>query len=360
MLSLFVLTIIFNAAFCQQRAENLIIITTDGLRWQEVFNGMDKAIASNPQFNQKDSAFLFKSYWKEDYKERRKLLMPFLWNAIEKNGQIYGNRNRGNKVDNSNPYWFSYPGYSEIFTGYPDTAINSNGYKPNPNETVLEFINKQPGFKGKVAAFGAWDAFDRILNEKRAKFPVISAFDSVEGDNLTEQQKLVNAMLGDSYKVFGEIECQDVFTHYGALEYLNANRPKVLYIAYGETDEWAHAGQYKDYLGAAHKVDKWINDLWNFVQNDPQYSGKTAFFITTDHGRGDANKSEWTSHGNSVKDSHEIWFAAFGAGITPKGEIVDNAQIYQKQFAQTFATLLGLEFTADHPIAEKIDELLNN
>ena len=52
---------------------------------------------------------------------------------------------------------------------------------------MLEYLNKQPKLKGKVAAFGAWNAFDRILNEKRSGIPVISAIDTVAGRNLTVQ-----------------------------------------------------------------------------------------------------------------------------------------------------------------------------
>lgn len=65
------------------------------------------------------------------------------------------------------------------------------------------------------------------------------------------------------------------------------NKPRVLYIAYGETDEWAHAGQYRFYLDAAKQVDAWIKKIWEFVQTDPQYKNKTALLITVDHGRGD-------------------------------------------------------------------------
>ena len=65
-------------------------------------------------------------------------------------------------------------------------------------------------------------------------------------------------MMQDSYRPFGNAECLDVFTHYAALEYLKTKKPKVLYISYGETDEWAHHGYYRSYLDAAHLVDKWI------------------------------------------------------------------------------------------------------
>ena len=195
-LSLFISLIITISSAAQRQTENIIIITTDGFRWQEVFKGMDSAIANNPKFNQGDSEYIFKTYWSNDEVERRKKLMPFLWNTVVTKGQVFGNRTAGSKVNNANPYWFSYPGYSEIFTGYTDTAINSNGYPPNPNVTVLEFLNKQPTLKEKVAAFGAWEAFDRILNEERSGVPVFSAFDMFGGKSPTANEKLMNAMFG--------------------------------------------------------------------------------------------------------------------------------------------------------------------
>lgn len=343
----------------QPAAENLIIITTDGFRWQEVFKGMDSAIANNSKYNQGDSAGLFKAYWSDDVSQRRKKLLPFLWGGILAGGQVYGNRDFGNKVDNNNPHWFSYPGYSEIMTGYVDTAINSNDYPGNPYSNVLEFLNHQPKYKGKVAAFTSWIAFDSILNEPRSEFPVISAFDAAGGKKPDDHEKLINAMNRDSYKPFGKDECLDVFTHYEALECLQTKRPKVLFISYGETDEWAHAGKYFSYLEAAHQVDAWIRQLWEWVQSDPGYRNKTAIFITTDHGRGDLDKDQWRSHNNKVPDSHEIWFAVMGPGIPVKGEIKTGMQLYQQQFAQSFAKILRYKFTANHPVAEAVPYIFN-
>ncbi|UWY30473.1 phosphoglyceromutase [Flavobacterium sp. TR2] len=353
-LYLFVLLSIQSQA---QKTENIIIITTDGFRWQEVFKGIDRAIANDKKFNQGDSAYIYKKYSDADVKEARKKLMPFFWSEIATKGQIYGNRDLGNKVDVANPYWFSYPGYSEIMTGNVDLKVNSNSYKANPNVNVLEFLNQQSKLKGKVAAFGAWDAFDRILNEERSSFPVISAFDKVGGNKPTAAQHLLNEMRDNSYKPFHMDECLDVFTHYQALDELKNKKPKVLYIAYGETDEWAHHGQYRSYLDAANQVDKWIEEIWNFVQNDPQYKNKTTLFITVDHGRGDKVKSQWTDHGSDVPGASEIWFAAMGPEIAPKGEIKTESQCYQKQFAQTLAKIMGYKFATDHPVETEIKEI---
>ncbi len=350
-------TFLITVSLCESQnnnpIENIIIVTTDGFRWQEVFNGMDSAIAETPKFNENKKDQLYKKYGALTTIERRKKLLPFIWNTIGTNGQIYGNRTYGNKVDNSNPYWFSYPGYSEIFCGYVDTAVNSNKYKANPNTNVLEYINKQPGFNKKVAAFGAWDAFDRILNEQRSGFPVTCGGEVFNNNDAT--QKLIGEMKRDSYTPFDTAEYLDVFTNYQAMDYLKKQQPRVLYIAYGETDEWAHEGNYSDYLDAAHRVDKWLNDLWNYIQSSPNYKNKTALLITVDHGRGDKNKSEWTSHNAKIADSNEIWFAIIGPTIEAKGEIKTKMQIYQKQYAQTIAKLLGLNFTCEHPVAPELN-----
>jgi hypothetical protein len=353
------LCFILITSFCKaQQTENIIIITTDGFRWQEVFRGMDSIIANNKKFNQGDSAYLFEKYWSKDENERRKNLLPFLWSTVSSQGQLYGNRAFGNKVNNANPYWFSYPGYSEIMTGYADTAIDSNEYPPNPHVTVLEFLNGQAKLKGSVSAFGAWGAFDRILNEKRSGLPVVSAFDASGGKNPTGNQKLLNQMLADSYKPWLKGECLDVFTHYAAMEELKTKKPRVLYVAYGETDEWAHSGQYRSYLDAAHQVDAWIKQIWEYVQSEPQYKNKTTLFITTDHGRGDKVKAEWTSHGNSIQDAYEIWFSVMGPNTPSGGEMKTGVLLYQKQLAQTMAKLMGYTFKANHPIAEEIKTVI--
>lgn len=348
------LLLISLAATAQRQTENIIIITTDGFRWQELFGGMDTAIANNPKYNQGDSSYLFQRYWHPQSDIRRKMLLPFVWNTISSKGQLFGNRWLGCRVDNANPYWFSYPGYSEIMTGYADTAVNSNSYPPNPNTNVLEFLNKQGRLRGRVAAFGAWEAFDRILNEQRSGFPVICAFDTFGGKKPTANERLLNTLLKNGYKPWLEGECLDMLTHYGAMEWLKTRKPRVLYIAYGETDEWAHAGQYRSYLDAAHQFDSWLKDIWDFVQKDPQYKNKTTLLITTDHGRGDLNKEEWTSHNNKIQDAHEIWFAAMGPDTPVRGEWNQSTQLYQQQLAQTIARLMGYTFTASHPVADEI------
>jgi bisphosphoglycerate-independent phosphoglycerate mutase (AlkP superfamily) len=128
------------------------------------------------------------------------------------------------------------------------------------------------------------------------------------------------------------------------MEYVKKHRPKVVYISYGETDDFAHDGRYDHYLNSAHQTDQWIADIWSFIESDPYYSGKTSLLITTDHGRGNNPMSEWKSHGTIYKGSNAIWIAALGPDIAARGMVETNEQLLQSQVAATLAAILGLDY----------------
>ena len=343
-------------AWCQSslKTENVIVITLDGMRWQEVFAGADSVLINDSIFTD-DRKLLKEKFWAPTAEERRKKLFPFFWNTIASQGQLYGNRKYDNKVNNVNPHWFSYPGYNEIFTGFADTSVNSNDKKPNKNENVLEFLNKQSKYKGKIAAFTAWDVFDAIFNEQRSGFLVSSGFDKLPDQVAsTPELRLLNEMQQHSPQPLGDGVRPDFITYYLAKEYLKVHRPKILYIGFDETDDYAHQGKYDFYLNAARLTDEWIADLWNYIQASPMYKNKTTLLITTDHGRGDEKKENWKHHGAKIPDAYQIWIAALGPDTKALGEVKTSMQLYQEQVAATIASLLGYNFTANHSVAKPI------
>jgi hypothetical protein len=354
----FIGSFMFFSTNAQRKTENLILITIDGCRWQDVFTGADSSLVhSKPQTG--DTAAFIKEYWKKSSLERRQMLMPFFWNTIASKGQIYGNRLLGNNVNVSNHMWFSYPGYNEILCGFADDAhINSNDPIPNPNKNVLEFINADKNFTGKVAAFSSWDAFPFIINEKRSNVPVNSAFEPVTGESLTESQLLMNKLMRKVPEFLGGVR-NDAFTFYQGFEYLKRGNPKVLYIALDETDDLAHEGKYGLYLNAIKYTDEMIGELWNWLQTTPQYKDKTTILITVDHGRG-AGLQEWRDHGTKIQGSDQTWFAIMGPDTQALGEIQSPGQIYQKQYAATIAHLLGLEFTNEDKAGALITSVMSS
>ena len=160
----------FNVSAQQKsNTENIFLITYDGLRWEELFTGADKKLIQNEDYVE-NGLRLAALFWDDNPNKRRERLLPFFWNTIAVKGQLYGNRLTGCTVDVTNNQWFSYPGYNEILVGYDDPNITSNAKIPNPNKTVLEILNEQDEFNGKVAAFGSWDVFPYIINEERSGY----------------------------------------------------------------------------------------------------------------------------------------------------------------------------------------------
>ncbi|HSB94096.1 MAG TPA: alkaline phosphatase family protein, partial [Flavitalea sp.] len=332
-----------------RKTENLVMIALDGMRWQEIFGGIDSAILTNSRFT-RDAKDLKERFWAEDKFERRKRLMPFFWTTIAEKGQLYGNREHGNFVSVANPYKLTYPGFSETVTGNPDTTIRSNSLIKNKNANVLEFINRQKGYQGKVATFATSVLFPYILNKERNGLIVNADDDSLPYG--TPQMQLLNEMQRLSAKPIGER--QDLLTYFAGREYLKTYRPKVLYLPLGETDAFAHKGLYDMFIGAVHAEDAMIADIWNLLQSIPQYRDKTTMIITCDHGRGDVYNDEWMLHGPKINNAENIWFAVIGPDTKPLGEIKTPMQIYQGQLAATVAELLGFHYTAEQRILPPI------
>ena len=335
-------------------AENIFIITTDGFRWQEVFSGADSTLINDPDYVQ-DPGLMQELYWDPSEKERRKKLMPFLWNTIARQGRIYGNRTFSNEMNVTNLYKISYPGYNEMLTGYPDPFFIPNIPMNNRNTNILEWLNAKKEYAGRVAAFSSWNIFSAILNKKRSRLPSNCGYESLPSDSTLNNEIINESQESVLHKKHTRY---DLLTYLSAREYIEHNKPRVVLIGFGETDEFAHGRQYDLYLQQANNIDKMIAELWYYVQTDPFYKNKTTFLITTDHGRGNKN-STWFKHGILTRGSGETWFAVIGPGISPEGEIKTVSRVYQKQIAPTIAGLLGEEFISSRSSADPIP-LANN
>jgi hypothetical protein len=347
-----------NAGVAGTKTKNMVVILIDGYRWQELFKGADFDLLNNKKYNSNDSLQRFKKYWSDDVNERRKKLMPFTWNYIAKHGQLYGNRDLGNNVNVLNPYWFSYPGRAEVLSGFVDTAINSNEYPSNPNTNVLEFINSQKNYKGKVATFACWRATGRCLQKDKSNMLINVPWEDIEGDHLSEAEILANEMQRFVPRIFGDEERLDANVYALAKSYILTRHPKVTYIDFGDPDEYAHAGKYESYLDDVFNLDAMIGSLWTSMQKDKFYKGNTTFFIVPDHGRGEG--AQWTGHGSGTPHSNETWFMVMGPDTKPLGEMKTKEQIYQTQFATTIAKLLGFDYkVSGKKVGEKVKSVLD-
>jgi hypothetical protein len=325
-----------------RQTENVILITTDGLRWEEVFSGADLQLMNRTNGGVGNTNALAKAFWRETPEARREALMPFLWKVIAKQGQIYGNQNKGSVARITNDKRFSYPGYNEILTGFANPEIKSNNKVPNQTPTVLEWLHQKPAFSNSVAAFSAWDVTPFIINRERCGFPVMGGWESVPRQLSNPRMELLNELIRDTTPA-NKAEVYDSFIFQAAREYLITHRPRVLFVGFLETDHWAHAGRYDNTLETAHKFDDYVRRLWDTCQSLDQYRGKTTFILTTDHGRGVAPEN-WKHHGAKIDGAENIWMAFLGPDTQALGERSACDPVTQSQVAATLAAFLGEDY----------------
>jgi len=326
-----------------ERTRTVVLIVTDGLRWQEVFTGADPTL-----LNEKDGGSwvseeeLRKRYWSDDVAKRRQLLFPFLWGTVAKNGQIFGNQMLGSVAQVTNGKAFSYPGYNEMTTGFPNDAIDSNEFGPNPNASVFEWLNNQREFHGHVAVYATWNAFERIFNKERSHLLMQTGWTLPEKAHETPRDALLRELYATTTE-FDEEDSPNSFLQIPLLDYVKTAQARVLFVGYGETDNWAHQGRYDLVLDSAHRFDQFVEQLWETMQALPRYRGHTTFIITTDHGRG-SGLTEWKDHGVEEKGSENIWIAVMGPDTEPLGERSNTHRVTQAQIAATVAAFVGRDY----------------
>ena len=332
-----------------RRTENVVLIVLDGLRWEEVFRGADSALLNREHGGVDDTAAIRAEFWRPTAAERRRALMPFLWDSVASRGILLGDADAGRVARVTNGLNFSYPGYNEMLVGVADPRIDSNDHPANENVTVFEWLGRRPGFEGKVAVFGTWDAFPRIFNRDRAGVWLHAAWQDPYLPADTGTSATVNRLARTTTRIWDDLS-YDSFMQLAIRSYLASNRPRVLFVGYGETDVWAHDGEYGKLLRSARQTDAFIAELWSLMQAMPEYRDRTTFIVTTDHGRGSGLRG-WRDHGRDVPGADRIWVAAIGPDIGPASARPGGAIVTQSQIAATVAAVVGEDFRSAAPQA---------
>jgi len=325
------------------KTRNVVLIVSDGLRWQEVFTGADPQLLDEEHGGIWDKPEdLKREFWRADAGERRRALLPFLWGTVAVRGQIFGNQAKGSVARVTNGKAFSYPGYNEMLTGHADARIDSNSFGPNPNVSVFEWLNGLPDLHGQVSVYATWETFNDIFNVRRSALPVHAGWAAPFAGTLTPREQLLDRL----YRTTTRLDDEDVYDAFMQIPLLDSfahQQPRVLFVGYGETDNWAHAGRYDLVLHSAHTFDQFVAELWQTLQQLPAYRDRTTFIITTDHGRG-GGLVEWKEHGVEQKGSENIWIAVMGPDTPALGERAAVPEVHQAQIAATVAAFLGKDY----------------
>ncbi|MGE0609884.1 MAG: alkaline phosphatase family protein [Pirellulales bacterium] len=330
------------------KTRNVVIVTLDGFRWQEFFGGAEEGLIDREAGGVKDIDGLRNRYLRSTAEDRRAALLPFIWDTVAQQGQIFGDAQQQSLAVCTNGKKFSYPGYNEIFCGFGDEQIDSNGKQNNANLSVLEFLDSRPALHGRVAVFCTWDVFPFIFRSSENGLKVHAGWNPIMDEPLSTRQQATNDLM-EMLPRYWPDNVFDVITCQAAREHLLRHKPRVLCIGLGETDEWGHGRRYDLYLDSAHFADRFLAELWQTLQELPDYKDATSLIVTTDHGRG-GTRVNWTDHGEKVDGSEQIWMALLGPD-TPALGVRQNVSVTQGQVAATVASLMGEDFNAASPRA---------
>ena len=331
---------------------NLILITLDGARTQEIFGGLDLEVlrAGLKKDERLEDSRVYRQYWAATPEARRAKVMPFFWTEwMAAHGSISGNIAAGSRFSITNSHRFSYPGYAEILTGEAhDAIIDSNDNRRYAFPTVLDVLKRRLSLsRDQLAAFGSWETFRWITSHEEDAFVVNAGYQALVSDR-PDVQRLSRAQF-ETQTPWDSVR-YDMYTFRLALAHMETARPRVLYLALGETDDWAHDERYDRVLQTLERTDAWFKELWTWLQADPQYRDNTAILITVDHGRGRTAK-DWGKHGDTVDGAQETWLAAIGPDWPRRGEWTQAPDAFTNQIAATAAKAVGVDLREDIPNA---------
>jgi len=268
--------------------------------------------------------------------------MPFFWNQLVPSGVLLGNMNKGCSMQVTNRYRVSYPGYSEILTGRTqDEVIKGNDPIRNPTPSFLQFL-KQHGRlrREQVAVFASWNVFHSIAESQKGDIFINAGYEASPLPGNSPKAALLNQLQHEA-RYLDSSARHDAFSFGLAMEYLDKIQPEHMFVAFDETDDWAHDKRYDQVLRSLQYFDSALRTLWTFLQNSPKYRDSTTLVVTADHGRGSA-LSDWSNHGPKVPGDEQIWAAFIGPDTPVRGELTNQPIRYQRDIAPTILELLAI------------------
>jgi hypothetical protein len=305
-------------AECLHRGPNVILVTLDGVRTREFFEGTDPY-----------------HHAKLDPSERG-VIFSKLWEKHASKGLVFG-KNGGYRI--ASDVAISLPSYQALMTGH-STHCQNNQCGRVKEETVLESVRRELHLKkSEVAVFGSWKGMkNSTAQSARSIFrSIYPDFKPYSGDRTL--RKLRNASVFDRPEWAGSRK--DHYTWDMGMHYLKNYCPRVLYISLVDSDEYGHEGDYPGYVRSLRTYDSYLDSLMGALGGMGAYGKDTTLIVTTDHSRGEGEG--WTSHGSKPDTEKEVFLYVKGPGFAAKGVI--DSQATHANVRPTIERALGLRLS---------------
>ncbi|HEY2744905.1 MAG TPA: alkaline phosphatase family protein [Polyangia bacterium] len=309
------------------RTRNVIVVTIDGVRWQDVFGGIDverARVAGMPACAISDGD-----------------LTPNLHRYFAAGGVVIGAPGYGEMVA-SGPSFVSLPGYEEIFTGRTSTCT-SNFCDHISAATIVDELRAELRLGAdRIAVVTSWETIARAAAaDERALTISAGRHGGVTRDGVGVDRRaarvLAEAAAADAYPGWFDYR-PDRYTAPLALEYLATERPRFLFVGLGDTDEYAHRHDYAGYAEALRAADAFVGKLMTTLATLDGYGAETTVIVTTDHGRA----AGFSGHGADAPESRRVWMFAAGGAVPALG-FVDGSRVARlADIAPTIRAWMGL------------------
>ena len=327
---------------------NVVVVTLDGVRWQEMFGGTDAALAERDHLPRCGEL-------------SARALIPNIYRRFVDGGVVVGAPDHGPTIEASGPTFVSLPGYEEIFLGRPGRGCADNECGPVVEPTLIDALHAQFPARGEVAIVSSWERIDRVAAANLSS--VAASTGRTRGptrDQLAvtpEARALLDAGARAGASPGHHDYRPDRYTGPLALAYLAAQRPRFLFVGLGDADEHAHANDYPRYLGSLRDADAFIAALFRTLEGLGRYGQETTVVLTVDHGR-DPNFEE---HGYSAA-SGRVWLMAAGGAVPRRGLVTTTLAYRLADVAPTVRALLDVApdraLTAGRPIDEVLPSVM--
>jgi hypothetical protein len=307
-----------SLAECLHRGPNVVLVTMDGVRTREFFEGTD------PYHHSKLEA------------AERGVVFKNLWEKGVAQGLVFG-KFGGYRI--ASDVAISLPSYQALMTGH-STHCQNNQCGRVKEETVLESVKRELGLKkSEVAVFGSWKGMkNSTAQSSRTIFrSIYPDFKSYAGDRTL--RKLRNASAFDRPEWAGSRK--DHYTWDMGMHYLKTYCPRLLYLSLVDSDEFGHEGNYPGYVRALRTYDVWLDSLMRSLDGMGAYGKDTTLIVTTDHSRGEGDG--WTSHGSQPDTEKEVFLFVRGPGFQAKG--ITTSQATHAHIRPTIEKILGVKLS---------------
>jgi arylsulfatase A-like enzyme len=142
---------------------------------------------------------------------------------------------------------------------------------------------------------------------------------------LKQLEQILKLSVSDFAAHARTLSSPDELSLYIAKRLMHEEAPSLLWITMHDIDV-AHAGAYSLYIDGIRRTDRLCAELWQTIQSEPEYAGRTTLIVLPDFGRDsdyDAGGNGFQHHRTGDVASRTTWMMALGAGIRP-GVVYDE------------------------------------